>query len=47
MPLYGGLEVCQRVGRFGVVWKRVPEAYGAWKKGVEVTVYLRAGDKEV
>ena len=47
MPLYGGLEVCQRVGRFGVVGKIVPEEYGAWKKRVEVTVYLRTGDKEV
>ena len=47
MPLYGGLELSQSVGRFDRVGEGVPETYRARVERVKVTVYLGTGDEVV
>ena len=43
MPLYGGLEHCQRVGSFNGVWEGVPEANGARKERMQMAVNIGTG----
>ena len=47
MPLYGGLELSQGVGRFNSVGEGVPESNGARVERVKVTVNFGTGDEEV